>query len=84
MSLELGCDKGLVHVKDEEAVLRLGAKLDRFEHDLVLVLIGLLLLFQLVAIAEQVDELKIDQLAGIFLCVHESHIGLIGLLETIV
>lgn len=84
MAIELGSYEGLVHVEDEETVARLGAKLDRLKHDLVLVLVRLLLLLELVAVAQQVDQLQINQLAGVFLSVHQTHVSLVSLLETIV
>ena len=61
----------LVHVKDDGLLLRRLAELDRLHHQLLLVLVRLLvLLLELGAELQQVDELDVDQLRRVLL--HEA------------
>ena len=55
MPLEFSSDERLIHVKYNEFFFCLGAQLERFEHDLVLVILRLFVWLKFVAVSEQID-----------------------------
>jgi hypothetical protein len=65
-TFEFRSDQGLVHVKNQRFGFLLFAKLERFQHKLVLVLVLLFVAAERVAVIEQLDQLEIDQLSGVF------------------
>ena len=85
VTFELSSNQRLVHVKDQKLVLSFGAQLERFQHDFILVVVLVFVLQKLVAIAKQIDELKINQFAWVLFASHHVLCTLlVGLLETII
>ena len=76
-ALKLGSDHCLVHVKENRLVLFFLAEFKRFHHDVlhVLLLLLLVVLFQLVAEFQQINQLQVNQLRRVLFGHHALALG---------